>query len=282
MFSSTLGRIGHPFYVAFAWILAGSFALVPNYAIAIALLTLVVMIVVLPITIHGTRGMMKMQVLAPEVKKIRANYKVEPKMTAAKRRELQERQQAELMALYKENNISPAGGCLPTILQIPIFIILYGTIRGLVHQVIVKGSAVSDPLYVGHGTRIFKAVGAAHGHLVAFGLNLADSVRTPGLAWGPRVPFIALILVALALQYFQMKQANDRNLAGVAANHQMRRIQNLLPLILVVIYVSLPAGVIVYFIVSSLFRIALQAVMYRHDPHIRTSLKRLQAQIEPG
>jgi hypothetical protein len=34
--------------------------------------------------------------------------------------------------------------------------------------------------------------------------------------------------------------------------------------------------------VSSLFRIALQAVMYRHDPHIRTSLKRLQAQIEPG
>src|SRR5487761_324225 len=134
---STIGQIGHPFYVLFAQVLAYCYDLIPNYAIAIAMLTLLVMIVVFPITLRGTRGMMKMQLLAPELKRLQNKYKPTPGMTAAERQEVRQRQQQEMMAVYKENNVSPAGGCLPMLIQFPIFIILYGTVRGLIHQQLV-------------------------------------------------------------------------------------------------------------------------------------------------
>ena len=59
LFASTIGQIGHPFYVAFAWLLAAIYSGIPNYAIAIALLTLIVMVIAFPITLKQTRGMMK-------------------------------------------------------------------------------------------------------------------------------------------------------------------------------------------------------------------------------
>lgn len=280
-FASILGQIGHPFYVVFAQILAFCYELVPNFAIAIALLTLIVMLVVFPITLRGTRGMMKMQLLAPELKKLQAKYKVQPGMSVAERQDLRQRQQEEMMAVYRENNVSPMGGCLPMLLQFPIFLILYGTIRGLIHQTTVgTGKAahlVADPLYISHNSAIYKAIAHAHGQLVSFGINLGDSVRTSGLSWAQKVPFILMILIAIALQYVQIKQLSGRNPAAAAANPQMQQMQKIMPLIFAVIYISIPAAVNVYFIVSNIFRIAQQEIMYRRDPHIQASLAKLQA-----
>jgi YidC/Oxa1 family membrane protein insertase len=282
MLASITGQVGHPFYLAFAWLLAAFFAVIPNYAIAIALLTLVVMIVVLPVTLRATRAMMKMQLLAPDIKTLQAKYKVQPAMSAPERRELRQRQHEEMMAVYNENNVSPTGGCLPMLLQFPIFIILYGTIRGLIHQVVVKGALRPAPLYIGHGTRIYKAIGAAHGQLASFGVNLANSMRTSGLPWGSRVPIIAMIVVAVALQYVQMKQLSGRNRAAAEVSPQMQQIQRFWPLIFAVIYISIPAGVNVYFIISSLFRIVQQELIYRRDPQVHASLASLRAQTGPG
>ena len=75
MTASIIGQLVHPLYEAFAWVLAAAYQLVPNYAIAIAILTIVVMIVCFPITLRGTRGMLKMQALAPEMKRLQAKYK---------------------------------------------------------------------------------------------------------------------------------------------------------------------------------------------------------------
>jgi YidC/Oxa1 family membrane protein insertase len=282
MFASVLGQLGHPFFVAFAWILSGTYALIPNYAVAIALLTFVVMVALYPITLRGMRSTLKMQTLAPEIERIRAKYKSDPGMSASHRKELQPRQQAELMTLYKDNNISPAGGCLPIALQFPILIVLYGTIRGLVHQAAVKGVLVADPLYVGHRTKLFNAIAAAHGHLVSFGLNLADSVRTPGIGWAARSPFIALVLLAVTLSAIQLRQAQVPNRGLGAGISPVQRVQRWIPLLLALVYVSVPAGVVVYFIVSSLIRILQQTVMYRRDPQIRTSLEKLRTQFESG
>ena len=78
--------------------------------------------------------MMKMQLLAPELKKIQARYKTNPSGDGGQRtQEARQRLNEEMMALYRENNVSPTGGCLPMLLQLPIFWILYGTIRGLIH-----------------------------------------------------------------------------------------------------------------------------------------------------
>ncbi|HVB07228.1 MAG TPA: YidC/Oxa1 family membrane protein insertase [Acidimicrobiales bacterium] len=270
--ASTIGQIGHPFYEIFAWILATAYSLIPNYAVAIALLTIVVMLAMFPINVRGQRGMMKMQLLGPEMKKLQAKYKASPGLTVGEKQELRQRQQEEMMALYKEHNVSPTGGCLPMVLQMPVFLILYGTIRGLIHTV--KG--VPLPLYVAHTSRIYQAVRADHGHLNAFGVNLADSVRSGGLSFAQKLPFIALILVAIALQYIQMKQLSGRNAAAAAANPQMQQMQKIFPLIFAVIYISIPAGVNVYFIVSALFRIGQQELIYRRDPHIQSAVAQLR------
>jgi YidC/Oxa1 family membrane protein insertase len=85
-----------------------------------------------------------------------------------------------------------------------------------------------------------------------------------------------MILIAIALQYIQMKQLSGRNPAAAQANPQMQQMQKVMPLIFAVIYIAIPAGVNVYFIISSLFRISQQEFMYRHDPQIRASLEKLR------
>jgi YidC/Oxa1 family membrane protein insertase len=294
LFASSIGEIAHPFFIAFAWLIERFYSLIPNYAIAIALLTLVVMIVVFPITRRATRSMMKMQLLAPELKKIQTRYKTPPGTPLEVRQEARQRLNDEMMALYRENNVSPTGGCLPMLLQFPIFLILYYTIRGLIHlktfsthkaaaawckhPVSVKDCV--QPLYISHSSSLYHAVIHANGKLMAFGINMADSVRSGGLSWGAKTPLILLILVAIALQYIQIQQVSGRNKAAAAANPQMQQMQKVMPLIFAVIYIAIPAGVNVYFIVSSLFRIGQQEYMYRRDPQIRESLARLNARVK--
>ena len=272
--ASTIGQIGHPFYVAFAWVLAAIYGVVPNYAVAIAGLTVLVMIVVFPITLKGTRGMMKMQLLAPELKKIQARHKTTPGMSVEERQNARKALNEEMMALYKENNTSPTGGCLPMFLQMPMFLILYGTIRGLTHK---TPTGTIDPLYISTTSKLYHAVVNGHGALNAFGINLADSVKTPHLSWAAKSPFILLILIAVALQYFQMKQLSGRNPAAQQANPQMQQMQKIFPLVFAVIYISIPAAVNVYFIVSSLFRVGQQEWMYRRDPELQKSLHQLKS-----
>ena len=149
-------------------------------------------------------------------------------MSTAERQEARTHLNEEMMALYRENNVSPTGGCLPMLLQLPMFWILYGTIRGLIHTKTFATAAAAvkychhtitakvcaQPLYINHTSTLYKSVIAANGKLDAFGINLANSVRTAGLSWGTKAPLIALILVAIALQYIQIKQVSGRNAAG--------------------------------------------------------------------
>ena len=147
LIASSIGQIAHPFFIVFARLLAAYYSLIPNYAVAIALLTLTVMVVVFPITRRATRSMMKMQLLAPELKALQAKYKAKPGMPVQERQELRQHLNEEMMALYKENNVSPTGGCLPIILQLPAFWILYGTIKGLIHTTGKGVHLLANPLY---------------------------------------------------------------------------------------------------------------------------------------
>src|SRR5262245_64516981 len=78
------------------------------------------MVVMTPLTLKGTRSMMAMQRLQPEMKKIQDKYKDD-----------REKLNEELLAFYRENNINPVGGCLPLFLQMPVFIVLYRVVSGL-------------------------------------------------------------------------------------------------------------------------------------------------------
>ena len=89
---------------------------IPNWGIAIILLTILVKIIFFPLTYSSTKSMAKMQEIQPKIKAIRSKYK-KAKQDIAQRRKMNE----EMMALYKEHSINPAGGCLPLLIQIPIF-----------------------------------------------------------------------------------------------------------------------------------------------------------------
>ena len=129
--TSIIGTVLHPIFVLIGYILAFFYGVVPNYAVAIALLTIVVMVVVFPLTRASARSMMRMQLLSPEMKRIQTRYKPKPGMTAAERQELRQKMNEEMMALYRENGVNPTGGCLPMFLQFPILIVLYDVVRGL-------------------------------------------------------------------------------------------------------------------------------------------------------
>ena len=111
------------FFELVAGLLGWLYALTNSYGLAIILLTVFVMLLITPLNLKSTRSMLEMQRLQPELRRIQTQYKDD-----------RERQQQEMMAFYKEHNINPLGGCLPMLLQAPIFLILYRVLRGITER----------------------------------------------------------------------------------------------------------------------------------------------------
>lgn len=250
----TLGQIFHPIFVLFANLLAFIYGIVPNYAISIVILTLIVMAVLTPLTVKSTKSMLAMQELQPEIKKLQQKYKGS---------ENREQLNQELMRLYKEKGINPASGCLPMLLQMPFLIILYDVIRGLTNTYTVHGHVVSSPNYISHSSRLYTDLRHSGGKMVSFGMNLAAKPFSHhGSVWAA-IPFFVLVIVAVGLGYFQMAQMTRRNPQAAQANKQMQMMQKVMPLLMAYIYFIVPAAVVIYMIVSTLIRIATQDVIFR-------------------
>ncbi|MHB8246543.1 MAG: YidC/Oxa1 family membrane protein insertase [Acidimicrobiales bacterium] len=270
---SIITTIITPFADIFGQVLAAFYSFTHSFGLSIILLTLAAMVLVFPLTRAGTRSMMRMQILQPELLKIRNRYKNKPGMAAEERQANRLKLNEEMMALYRENGVNPTGGCLPMFMQFPIFILLYNVIRGMTRTITVHGHTVLSPQYIPKSA-LFNAVVHSHGQLMFLGLNLADSVRTPGPIVS-RIPYVIVILIAVVLQYISIWQITNRNPSAAQANPQMQAVQKFMPLIFVFLYIVLPAGVGVYFIVSSLFRVGQQEYMYKHDPKIVASVKEI-------
>jgi YidC/Oxa1 family membrane protein insertase len=121
----------------------------PNWGFSIILLTILVKILFFPLTYSSTKSMSKMQALQPKIKALRAKYK-KAKQDIGQRRKMNE----EMMALYKKEGVNPAGGCLPLLIQLPIF---WGFFRLLLVSVEFRHApfilwisdlSVKDPFYV--------------------------------------------------------------------------------------------------------------------------------------
>src|SRR5438270_10169337 len=147
-----LDPLAKPLASLLAWI----YGVVPNYAIAIVILTVIVMLVLAPLTIKATRSMLAMQKLQPEIKRLQQEHKND-------RQALNE----AMMAFYKEHKINPLGGCLPLILQMPVFFVLYEVIRGLTHTVAGK----VHPRYIAESTQLAKDLVHSNGQMKSFGVD---------------------------------------------------------------------------------------------------------------
>src|SRR6266571_7928007 len=99
-------------------VLAFFYRYIPNYALAIIVLTLAIRVLLLPLAVKQIRSMQAMQAIQPKVKELQRKLKGN-----------RERLNQEMMALYKEHGVNPLSGCLPILAQFPVLIALYGVLR---------------------------------------------------------------------------------------------------------------------------------------------------------
>ena len=238
-----------------ASLLSFFFELVPNYALAIALLTVAVMLALYPLTAKGARSMMKMSKIQPELKRLQQKHKND-------RAKLNE----ETMALFKEHKVSPVGGCLPLLAQGPVLFIMYQVLIGLTRR---GEDRTFDPKYISHDSALYQALDGAK-EMVSFGVDLAQTASDAAKdSFLTAIPYFTLIALTVFTGYYQQRQMTRRNPQQPNPDNpmaeSMQRMTKLMPLMYLVFGFTLPAGILVYFVVSSLFRIAQQSFIYRHD-----------------
>jgi YidC/Oxa1 family membrane protein insertase len=266
--TTPIGKIFQPLLDAVGSVLAFFYSIVPNYPVDVALLTIVIMALLTPLTVKSTKNMAAMQALGPEMKKLQQKYKGPENRT-----QLNE----EMMKLYKEHKVNPASGCLPMLLQMPAFFILYSVIRGMTNTVThpatsatVSGFKVShsavviaEPRYIPTNSKMYHNIVAAHGQLISFGMDFSDKLLSHHSSIFIIIPYVLLVAGAVGLQYLQMSRLNARNPQAAQANPQAAMMQKYMPLIFGFIYLNVAAILNVYFIVSSAIRIVTQEILFR-------------------
>jgi YidC/Oxa1 family membrane protein insertase len=220
----------------------------PSYAGAIVLFTLAIMAVLSPLAIKSTRSMIRMQRLQPEMKKLQAKYKDD-----------REALNREMMAFYKANNVNPFSSCLPLLLQMPVFIVLYRVLHGLTQT---GSDGTFDPKYLDHSSTLYQDLSKTN-EMMSWGMDLSKSavqeLQDRGLLVA--IPYILLVGIVVVTSFVQQRQIQGRNPNAAAANPQQQMIGRIMPFIFIPISISLPAGVVVYFAVSNLVRVGQQALV---------------------
>jgi YidC/Oxa1 family membrane protein insertase len=274
-----------PFFEIISNLLNFFYELVPNYAFAIAMLTLVVMVVTTPLTLKGTRSMIEMQRHQPEIRKLQVQYKDD-------RQKLNE----EMMRFYKEHNINPLGGCFPLLIQMPVFLVLYRVIAGLTNET--KWVAVQEsarglfpdvrvlsgfrPKYLDHTTELYQAL-LGSGHMKSFGVDLSRSLLTTLSTDGffTALPYIVVVAVIAVLSWYQQRQIMGRN-SGQEITSQQRLMMRIGPIMYTFFAVYVPLAVGVYFLVSTLWRVGQQTYitrsLYGHEDAIGVQAQKAMAQ----
>ena len=260
-------------YDAIAQVLAGFYALPVvggSYGAAIILLTLAVMVVLMPLTIKATRSTIKMQMVQPELKRLQKQYRDD-------RQKLNE----EMMALYKQHNINPVGGCLPMLAQLPVFLVLFRVLQGLTRRVsespwygatnFIRQQTGAEPLqgnafnprYLPHETELYQSL--SRDREMGFGffdlaLHPLDVLRSDFLT---AIPYVLLILFVVATAYYQQRQISTRRGSGASMTSQQQALLRILPLFTGIWSFVFPTGLVLYWATSNVFRIGQQEYITR-------------------
>lgn len=202
--------------------------LVGSWGMAIILLVVAVRIVLVPLTLKQMRSMQAMAHLAPEMKEIQRKYKDD-----------RQRQQQEMMKLYKENKVNPAASCLPLVAQIPVFIALFYLLKDDLKTEICGPQLAARGLEAAETTCGAVAPGSAEFLFIA-DLTAKES------GW---------ILVLLILLYIS-SQLVASLVSLTTADKMQRRLFLALPFVFVLFIIQFPAGLIVYWITTNIWTAA--------------------------
>lgn len=191
--------------------------IVSNYGLAIIIFSLVMKLLLHPLTVGQTRTAQKMQLLAPEMEKIKTKYKDD-----------MQKQQQETMALYGQYGINPAGGCLPLVLQIPIFTALYSVFSSDI-------SLRQTPFF-----------GWIHD------LSIADEIiRLPFKLPLLNVDIVSGLAIASGLAMFAQQYATVKD-------PQQRAMVYMMPVMMTLGFSALPSGLSLYYFMFNILSVAQQ------------------------
>lgn len=240
-----------PIFDGIAAVLAWFYSLVPDYTFAICMLTLAIMLLFTPLTLKGARSMTKMQALQPEMTQLRKRH-------SGDRQALNE----EMMKLYQSHGVSPLGGCLPNLVQIPIFIVLYRVIWNLR---IPEDNPVDNPFprNLNPDSAMYQDIVAADGEMRSLGMDLSEAAKDViQTNFVDGLPYLGLVAITFVLAWLQQRQMARRRGNAAMPNRQMEIMMKYLPFMLPVFSFFVAAALVPYFIVSSIYRMLTQAFIH--------------------
>lgn len=227
------------------WLLDSLFRSVKNFGVAIILLTLIVRGVMFPVAQRQFKSMAAMKAIQPKMKVLQERYKDD-----------KQKQQQEIMALYKQEGVNPLAGCLPIFLQIPVFFALYKVLVLTIemrHQPFglwIHDLSAPDPLHI---------------------LNLFGMLPfTPPsfLAIGP----LALLLGVTMWAQFRLQPA--------AMDPAQQQVMSIMPWMMMFVMAPFAAGLLIYWSTSNLLTIAQQRYLYSRHPQLKAQTDKDQQNID--
>jgi YidC/Oxa1 family membrane protein insertase len=189
-----------------------------DYGVAIIILTVAIRVIILPLTIKQTQSMLEMQKLQPKLKELQEKYK-----------DNKEKLQQEMMKFYSEHKVNPLGGCLPLLLQLPIFYALFTMLN--------NNKAIVSATFLG-----------------MFQLGQRPSVAfTDGIV--SFIPYLILLVLMAITTYIPQKM--------ITQDAQQQKMSLYMVPLMVFIAWNLQAGVLVYWITTNVWSIGQQYVMLK-------------------
>ncbi|NBN96104.1 MAG: membrane protein insertase YidC [Actinobacteria bacterium] len=227
------------------WLVAWIYSWSNDYSVAIGSMAIVVMLVITPLTLKSTRGMLEMQRLQPELRRLQIEHKGD-------RQGLND----AMMKLYQEHKVNPLASCLPLVAQMPVFMIMFRLLKGLTYRP--SPDAGFAPKHLDTASELYRSL-VGQQEMRSIGLDLAvrpiDVMRdnfVQGLVY-------AALVVGLALLYLvQQRMVASRTVSPTMSASQQKLLQYL-PVVFAVFQVVLPTGLVVYYAVQAVFRIGQQA-----------------------
>jgi YidC/Oxa1 family membrane protein insertase len=237
------------------WLLARLYDFIPNYGVAIILLTVIIRLLLLPLGVKQIRSMQATQALQPKLKALQAKYKGD-----------RQRLYEETQKLYKEYGHNPLSGCLPLLLQLPVLIALFSVLRyptGITHI------PTESKLYTAIENRQTYFLGAS---LSCSALEAGRQVKVVlpaenggkprtvtkdcGHGGATRIPYFAFALLMVGTTYFQQRQMTKAAPAG--SSSQQQAIMRIMPLLFGFWGFIFPAGLVVYWTTTNTIQIGQQ------------------------
>ncbi len=251
----------------FEWpaaVLAWLYDLTGNYALAIGLIAVIVMALVTPLILKSTKGMLEMQRLAPEMRRLQNEHRGD-------RQKLNE----EMMKLYQEHKVNPMASCLPLVAQMPVFIIMFRILHGMTYEpaggnelvaraVLNAGGVPSDeaigfmPRYLSSGSELYQSL-VRSTEMSAFGLDLSVSPSEMlGQDFARGLVYAGLVAVLGGLYFFQQRMVAARAAVSPTMSETQQKLMQYLPVVFAVFQIFFLLGLVVYYIVQSVLRILQQ------------------------